>query len=42
MKKEKKSPEPHGGNVYRAARELGLNESDIVDFSSNINPLGPP
>ena len=42
MKKNDASPEPHGGNVYRAARELGLTESDLIDFSSNINPLGPP
>ena len=32
----------HGGNVYRAARELGLNGSGVLDFSASINPLGMP
>jgi threonine-phosphate decarboxylase len=31
----------HGGNVRHAAKQYGLNVSDITDFSSNINPLGP-
>ena len=30
----------HGGNIYRAAREWGYNEEEILDFSANINPLG--
>lgn len=30
----------HGGNIYKAARELGLPESRIIDFSASINPLG--
>ncbi|MCP4746034.1 MAG: pyridoxal phosphate-dependent class II aminotransferase [Desulfobacteraceae bacterium] len=30
----------HGGNVYKLAAELGCPESQIIDFSSNINPLG--
>jgi threonine-phosphate decarboxylase len=30
----------HGGNVYSAARDLGLAESEIIDFSASINPLG--
>ncbi|MBF0557365.1 MAG: threonine-phosphate decarboxylase [Nitrospirae bacterium] len=34
--------EPHGGNVFKAAVQLGLNESEIVDFSASINPLGIP
>jgi threonine-phosphate decarboxylase len=33
---------PHGGDVYQMARSLGLKLSDILDFSANINPLGPP
>ena len=35
-------PAVHGGQVHRAARELGRPLSDILDFSANINPLGPP
>lgn len=34
--------EPHGGNIYRAARELGIQKEELIDFSSNINPLGIP
>jgi len=30
----------HGGNVYKASRELGIPESRIIDFSASINPLG--
>ncbi len=32
----------HGGNLRELADKIGLNESDICDFSANINPLGPP
>jgi len=32
----------HGGGVARAARELGLAPSRILDFSASINPLGMP
>jgi threonine-phosphate decarboxylase len=32
----------HGGNVYDLARRLGCRPADIVDLSSNVNPLGPP
>ncbi len=32
----------HGGNVTRLAREAGLAADSILDFSANINPLGPP
>ena len=32
----------HGGNVYRAARELGLDGPEVLDFSASINPLGMP
>ncbi len=31
----------HGGNLARAAREYGLPEQDLIDFSASINPLGP-
>jgi cobyric acid synthase CobQ/L-threonine-O-3-phosphate decarboxylase len=33
---------PHGGNVRAMARTLGCNPEEILDFSANINPLGPP
>ena len=32
----------HGGNVRAMARVLGCPPEDILDFSANINPLGPP
>ncbi len=32
----------HGGNVYKVAREQRIPVERIVDFSANINPLGPP
>ncbi|GBF32749.1 L-threonine 3-O-phosphate decarboxylase [Desulfocucumis palustris] len=31
----------HGGNLARAAREYGLPERELIDFSASINPLGP-
>lgn len=30
----------HGGNVKEIARKRGIEYTDIIDFSSNINPLG--
>ena len=32
----------HGGNIYDIADRLGCAPSDIIDMSSNVNPLGPP
>lgn len=32
----------HGGNITEAARQYGIPEKDILDFSASINPLGPP
>lgn len=32
----------HGGKVYEVARRLGVRTEEIIDFSSNINPLGTP
>jgi threonine-phosphate decarboxylase len=38
-----KSTEPvHGGNVEQIARTYGLRPEEIIDFSANINPTGPP
>ena len=34
--------ESHGGNIYRAAGQLGLGEYELIDFSASINPLGVP
>ncbi|MBX7291288.1 threonine-phosphate decarboxylase CobD [Clostridium chauvoei] len=30
----------HGGNTAEISRKYGINESNLVDFSDNINPLG--
>lgn len=32
----------HGGNIWQAKREYGLEVNQILDFSANINPLGFP
>ncbi|MDA8140084.1 MAG: aminotransferase class I/II-fold pyridoxal phosphate-dependent enzyme [Desulfobacteraceae bacterium] len=32
----------HGGNIYALALKLGCRPEEIMDVSSNINPLGPP
>jgi len=32
----------HGGNTKRLAKKFGLDGSGLIDFSSNINPYGPP
>lgn len=32
----------HGGNLYEIATKIGCRTEDIIDFSSNMNPLGPP
>jgi threonine-phosphate decarboxylase len=31
----------HGGDVFAIAREHGWDWRDVLDFSANINPLGP-
>ncbi len=33
---------PHGGNLRALAQAVGIPESEILDFSANLNPLGPP
>jgi threonine-phosphate decarboxylase len=30
----------HGGNIYEAAKRYSLDVKKIIDFSSNVNPLG--
>ncbi len=32
----------HGGDLDRAAQRWGKSEQELLDFSSNVNPLGPP
>lgn len=32
----------HGADIYSASKRFGIDEDDIIDFSSNINPLGIP
>ncbi len=32
----------HGGNLRKLAEAAGLSPAHILDFSANINPLGPP
>ena len=32
----------HGGNIHEAAKAAGCRPEEIVDMSSNVNPLGPP
>ncbi len=32
----------HGGNIHEIADRLGCLPADIIDMSSNVNPLGPP
>jgi len=32
----------HGGNVSEISKKYGIGEHQIIDFSSNINPLGFP
>ncbi|MDY0041453.1 MAG: cobyric acid synthase, partial [Desulforhabdus sp.] len=32
----------HGGNVWALAKSAGWDAGELLDFSANINPLGPP
>lgn len=32
----------HGGDIWTASVSAGINPEEILDFSANINPLGPP
>jgi len=36
------APYLHGGNIERAAQQTGLPADRILDFSSNVNPMGLP
>jgi adenosylcobyric acid synthase len=35
-------PSGHGGNLRQLAAQAGLPETQLLDFSANLNPLGPP
>ena len=39
---DKRETGGHGGDLQAVAAELGVQPEDFCDFSSNINPLGPP
>lgn len=32
----------HGGDIDEVAQRYGLNARQIIDFSTNVNPFGPP
>ncbi len=32
----------HGGNLHRLSQQSGKKTAELIDFSANINPLGPP
>ena len=32
----------HGGNIHKILRDSAVKDQDVLDFSANINPLGPP
>jgi len=32
----------HGGNIREISQRFGIPEEKIIDFSSNLNPFGPP
>jgi len=36
------SRQRHGGNLRQLSKLAGKKASDIIDFSANLNPLGPP
>ncbi len=42
-RKEVKRLKPcvHGGEIWDVVNKTGLSREDVLDFSSNINPLGP-
>ncbi|WP_256757021.1 threonine-phosphate decarboxylase CobD [Cohnella sp. WQ 127256] len=38
----KMEPFGHGGDILTASSFFGINSQDWLDYSANINPLGPP
>ena len=41
MSEDHRSKE-HGGNIRKLVQAAGRSPDDLLDFSANINPLGPP
>lgn len=39
---EKTLKKTHGGNVWEAAKAMGLQPEKVLDFSASLNPLGMP
>ncbi len=39
---EQENKYAHGGNIKKLAERAGCPSSELLDFSANINPLGPP
>lgn len=35
-------PTVHGGDIDGVARAYGVSADRLIDFSANINPIGPP
>ncbi len=35
-------PFEHGGNIHKILRQASADKGEVLDFSANINPLGPP
>jgi len=35
-------PSTHGGLNYAELEELGITPEEVLDFSANLNPFGPP
>jgi len=36
------TPSTHGGLNYAELEEMGIAPSEVIDFSANLNPFGPP
>lgn len=41
LESAQKTARVHGGNIHEAIKRYGLEGRKILDFSSNVNPLGP-
>ncbi len=39
--KARRTARVHGGNIHEAIKRYGLEGRKVLDFSSNVNPLGP-